>query len=61
MNAGGKEGDSTPQVATKGLPTPIICPPDCEAGAVLCLMLNIWNYLLQYFNIYYIDFALNAL
>ncbi|OBS67322.1 hypothetical protein A6R68_04151, partial [Neotoma lepida] len=58
----GKEGDSTPQVATKRLPTPSspCCPPDCEAGAVLCLMLNIWNYLLQYFNIYYIDFALNA-
>lgn len=32
-----------------------------QTRAALCLWLNIWNYLLQYFNIYYIDFALNAL
>lgn len=32
-----------------------------QTRPALCLRLNIWNYLLQYFNIYYIDFALNAL
>lgn len=59
----GREGGITPRVVTTGLPTPSspCWPPDCEVRVVLCLVLNIWNYLLQYFNIYYIDFALNAL
>ena len=56
--------DVTPSVSIRSLSHPILSLLpflDAQTRAELCLQLNIWNYLLQYFNIYYIDFALNAL